>query len=375
MRIFIDAAIVKPNLGGIATYVSELARALARRPDVRVCVATSFADGLFSSGDGVEVIELPAWVRRFQGRAAWREKQLGGLASHWRADVVIAPTPEVPARRLPMPQIVVVLDLGPLQAPAIYGRWRWVRFTLGVPLACRRADHVVCLSHATLLALRQCVGTFDAPCSVVGAADRPLPSRHRRVEDPPYILNVGSMLEHKNIRTLLAAMNEPGLADVRLRLAGPLSDRERERLSAWTAQVLRPERVTHAGFTDLDTLADLYAGAAAVALPSLYEGLGLPLLEAMRAGVPVVASAIPAHLEVGGNAAIFVEQPLSAAAWSLALSSVVRDRTTNELQSHKGREHVRPLSWNVVADQMAHVVRAVLARRWQDDGASNQRRP
>ena len=357
-RIFIDAAIVKPQLGGIATYISELAGALARQPGVEVCVATSFASGL-GLPDTVDVIELSPSVRRFQRRIAWRERRLGALASSWNASVVIAPTPEVPVRGLRLPVIVVVLDIGPLQAPAIYGRGRWVRFSLGVPLALRRADHVVCVSNTTLMALRQCVGAFESPCTVIGAAGRALPARPRALAVPPYILSAGSMLDHKNIETLVRAMNDPDLSDVSLSLVGPLNDRERGRLAKWRASVSNAERITHLGFVDIDSLADLYAGAAVVALPSLYEGFGLPLLEAMRAGVPVVASSIPAHREVGGDAPMYVDQPLDPGAWAQALAKAVHDADVNARLSRNSIDHVRGITWDVIGQQMATLARDV----------------
>ena len=90
----------------LAAYISGLAGALARQPDVEVCVATSFASGL-DLPDTVDVIDLSPHVRRFRGRIAWRERSLAGLAASWNASVVIAPTPEVPVRRLRVPIIVV----------------------------------------------------------------------------------------------------------------------------------------------------------------------------------------------------------------------------------------------------------------------------
>ena len=125
--------------------------------------------------------------------------------------MLLAPTVELPLRKLPVPAIMVVQDVGAIQMPALYGRLRWLRFALGIPLACRRADHVVCTSQATLAALRGSVRAFDTPCSVIGAAGRALPQRPRAPRARPFILSVGSMLAHKNVRTLVAAMDDPAV--------------------------------------------------------------------------------------------------------------------------------------------------------------------
>jgi glycosyltransferase involved in cell wall biosynthesis len=353
---------VKPRLGGIASYISELGAALARQPGIAVGIATSFTGGL-ELPRTIEVIPLSPTVRHYAPRAAWRERSFGQIVRAWKASVVIAPTPELPLRRLPAASIVVVHDVGPLQAPALYGRRRWARFALGLPLACRRADHVVCVSNATLLALVQCVGKLPSDCTVIKPADRPLPARIRRVVVPSYILNVGSMLRHKNVRTLVRAMNAPALRSVRLCLAGPLTDRERASLDAWRGEIVMPERIEHFGFVSRETLADLYAGAAAVALPSLYEGVGLPLLEAMRSGAPVVASAIPAHLEAGGDVPLYVERPLRPSDWATALATVVHDAAGNARMSRAGLDHMRGVTSDRIGHDMAHIARAVAARR------------
>src|SRR4029077_12889573 len=142
VRVFVDAAIVKPELGGIATYVAGVVRGLAAQPDISVSVATSAPERLTEVGD-VEVLPLAESVRSFPKRVAWRERALPGLLRSHRADILLAPTIELPARRLPVPSIMVVHDLGPLQAPGLYGWGRWVRYAAGVGPACRRADHGV----------------------------------------------------------------------------------------------------------------------------------------------------------------------------------------------------------------------------------------
>jgi len=357
-RVFVDGAIMKPQLGGIATYTSELTNALVRRADVEVCIATSTTAGL-ALPSSLEVIEIPDSVRQFARRAIWRERRLGALVSSWNASVVLAPTVELPLRQLPVPAIVVVQDVGAVQAPELYGRLRWLRFTTGIPLACRTADHVVCTSHATLAALRESVRPFDTPCSVIGAAGRILPQRPRVPRASPYVLCVGTMLPHKNVRTLVEAMNDPALSEAELLLAGPLDHRQRMRFAKWRNATSAASRITHLEYVDTESLADLYAGATVVALPSLYEGFGLPLLEAMKCGAPAVASSIPAHREVGGDAAMYVEEPGNPAEWARALATVIYDRELGGRLSRKGRDRASGITWDAIAEQMVALARIV----------------
>jgi glycosyltransferase involved in cell wall biosynthesis len=362
LRVFVDGAIMKPQLGGIATYISELTNALARRADVEVCIATSTTVGLVRESD-LEVIELPASVRQFTRRFAWRERRLRALVRSWNASVLLAPTVELPVRRLPVPAIMVVHDLGPMQAPELYGRLRWLRFAAGVPLACRRADHVVCVSQATFAALRKTFPSCVAACTVIGEAGRVMPVRQREPSAPPYIFSVGTLMTHKNVETLVKAMDNPLLRCVDLIVAGPTDDHQRTLFARWRNATSTAARVRHVGYVDTERLSDLYAGAAVVALPSLYEGFGLTLLEAMRSGAPAVASSIPAHREVGGDGAIYVEKSLSADAWAEALAGVIDDPPRADALSRRAQLRAGAITWEAIAEQMVTLARDVVSER------------
>ena len=99
-----------------------------------------------------------------------------------------------------------------------------------------------------------------------------------------------------------------------------------------------------------------------VALPSLYEGFGLPLLEAMQCGAPAVASSIPAHREVGGDAALYVDSPLDPHEWARVLSSVMRDPELSESLSRKGHDRASAVTWDGIAEEMVALMREVVAR-------------
>jgi glycosyltransferase involved in cell wall biosynthesis len=360
LKVFVDASIVKPELGGIATYVAGLVEGLAAQPGVQVCIATSTPDRVHAPDD-VEVVELSTAVRSFPRRLAWRERELRSLIENHNADVLLAPTIEPPMRSIGVPSVMVVHDLGPFLAPGLYGWQRWLRYVAGIEPACKRADHVVCVSSATLLQLRMAIGRISTPCSVIGEAGRKLPPLARAPRQPPYVLAVGVMLDHKNIDTLVRSMGQPELTGVELQLAGPIDEGELEHLGRLRAELEHPERIVHHGFVDLTTLAQLYAEASVVALPSLYEGFGLPLVEAMRAGAPVVASSIPAHREVGGDAAVYVDEPLSANAWAQTLSLVLSDRRRAEALELASAAHVKDVSWIAIGAHFADLSRELVS--------------
>ncbi len=362
-RVLVDAAILKPSLGGIGSYVVGLVDALAQRDDFRLSVATSVPEE-FGSLPGVDVLELHPATRDFARRALWRERKLRALIMATRADVLVAPVPELPIRRIPVPSVVVLHDVSQVLAPALYGWPKWVRYTVGLRLTCSAASAVVCVSNATLLGLRYTVGVEGRKCHVIGQGPQDLPSVERSGgRERPFLLYVGTMLPHKNVEVLIRALHDgdPARRDLRLLLAGPIDPAQELALTARIRELGLQERVSHVGFVTAERLARLYAEAVGVALPSFIEGFGLPVLEAMTRGVPVIASDIPALREVGGDAAIYVDRPLDPDAWRTAIARLLDDPALQAKLSEQGRNRARRFSWERVGKQFGGLLHEVVS--------------
>jgi glycosyltransferase involved in cell wall biosynthesis len=235
------------------------------------------------------------------------------------------------ARVMPVPTVMVVHDVRALVAPRFDSAARHLRFRLALGWACRVATHVVCVSEFTAASLDASVRVDPSRVSVIGEA----PSLHLAAapgpaptDSPgrPYVLYVGSLLAHKNVDTLIRAF-ALGRAEHDLVLAGPASERERRHVVNLIDELGCEDQVRHVGWLDDLELSRLYRNAAAIAIPSLHEGFGLPVLEGMQAGVPVIASDIPAFREVTGDHATLVERPRDPLAWQDAISSLAFDET------------------------------------------------
>ena len=364
IRVLVDASIVKPELGGIATYTVGLVRALAAVPGLRLVVATNTPER-FALPPGVDVEVLPERTRNFAARTAWRECSLAGLVHKTGAETVLAPSPELALRPMPVPQVMVVHDVGPLVAPAYYGRAKRLRFRMFMPSACSRADAIVCVSTATLLALSAGLGVDPSKCEVIEedaqALEAPAPGATEKAAYP-YLLYVGSLLRHKNVESVLRALAEDPRPPVQLILAGPVSQEERFRVERMCEALCVGDRVRHEGWVSPQRLAALYAGASAVVCPSLHEGFGLPVLEAMRAGVPVITSDIPAVREVADDAALYVRSPLLAHEWRAAVARLLEDRTLQADLAARGRARAARYSWRSAGERFATLL-ARLARQ------------
>jgi glycosyltransferase involved in cell wall biosynthesis len=171
----------------------------------------------------------------------------------------------------------------------------------------------------------------------------------------PYVLYVGTIEPRKNLHTLLDAWKQlkPDLhAEFELVFAGPVG---------WSAETtiarIRAE-ATYIGYVPEADLPGLVAGAAAFVYPSLYEGFGFPVVQAMAAGTPVITSNVSCLPEIAGDAALLVD-PLSAAELAGALSRLLESETLRAELISRGRERARRYRWEACAEQSLQFFRKI----------------
>jgi glycosyltransferase involved in cell wall biosynthesis len=145
-------------------------------------------------------------------------------------------------------------------------------------------------------------------------------------------------------------------------MAGPARDATlaqlRRQLDDWGLN----DRVAHAGFVPAPELAELYARASVLVLPSLVEGFGRPLLDAFAQGTPAVASDIPALRELAGDAAVLVDRPRDAAAWRAAIVRVLGDSALQQRLADAGRERADAFTWERVAADFERLLEVPIPR-------------
>ena len=268
------------------------------------------------------------------------------------------------------PTIVTVHDLSYLAHPEwLSARVRFVLSTL-VARSVRAAARVIAISDFTKQDLVARYGLAPDKIAVVplaagvefaplpDAASRPLPGGVRE----PFILGVGNLEPRKNLATLIDAFAE--LVRQRsfagqLVIAGKAKYRSQEAAGA-VARLGLEDRVVFTGFVDDATLRILYNRAALFVYPSLYEGFGLPLLEAMASGCPVVANQATAIPETAGDAAILVDAS-SAAKLAQAMARVLGDPDLARGLSRKGLARASMFSWLRTAELTRRVYEDALA--------------
>jgi glycosyltransferase involved in cell wall biosynthesis len=231
-----------------------------------------------------------------------------------------------------------------------------------VPRALKRADVVIVNSEATKTDIIDIYGTPPEKISTIQfgvhphftPSKKPLAALRAKYSLPqqPYILTVGTVQPRKNYARLieaLAVLRAKGI-DATLVIAGGKGWMETPIFETVARLKLEPY-VRFLGYVDDSDLPALYTHAAAFAMPSLYEGFGLPVLEAMACGTPVVTSTVSSLPEAAGDAALLVD-PTNIEAIADALRRIISDtRLAQELRA-KGLAHVMPFTWGRTAKQL-----------------------
>lgn len=323
--VVVDADVLGRRRTGDETYVRNLLRTLPRHAadaGLEIAAVTRHPELV---PDGVLPVLLPA--RSQELRMAWTLprtlRRLGAALVHTQYALPF---------RSPCPVVVTIHDLS--FEHGLMGRRDRLVFERVVPRAAREAARVLTVSERTKRDLVEHYGI--PPERIVVTPNGVDPAFHPATQDAPaarpYALAVGAIQERKNQPAALAAAREAGLELV---VVGPVKD---ERVAA----ELREGGARLEGYVEVERLAELYRGAACLVQSSRYEGFGLPVVEAMASGTPVVTVPDPALVEVAGDAAVVVPEGELAAGIRRALEE-------RDILAAAGLERARAFTWEAAA--------------------------
>ena len=329
--ILIDADVLGRRRTGDETYVRELLRALPEVAGDLHIAAIARAAPLVP--EGVEPIVLRARTQELR-MAVGLPRLLARLRPSLAHFVHALPL------RCPVPAVLTVQDLSWERDPSVFGRWDLVTFKVFVRRSVKRAQHVFAISERTKRDLVELYGTPEDKVTVTPLA--PDPDFGPAEAHDSFLLFVSAIEPRKQPLDAIDAANAVGR---KLVVVGPTKDEE-------LAAELRRRGADVRGYVPKDELVRLYQSAACLVFPSRYEGFGLPVVEAMACGTPVVAAPEPALQEVAGDAAIFADDLAEGVRRALA------DR---ERLSAAGLERAKAFSWRETARITADVYRRMLA--------------
>lgn len=379
MRIGVDARPLASRPAGIGHYLQEMLSAMAvvsghefilyaHRPIVFSPSNPNWRTRVHRSPKGTG----PIWFQLYASRVAARDD----VDLFWGAHFLLPPG--LPKR---IRSVITVYDLVPFLYP------QTMRFTASLvyrrllPPSLARADHVTVISHAVAADLQR---TFHLAPDMISVIPPGVAPHFRPIErdtavahvarafgvDRPYLLAVGTVEPRKNLLTLVRAIADLPLSlrqGIAVVIAGARGWKNSSLVAAATP-LLREGTLRFLGYVPDADLAWLYSGAIALAYPSLYEGFGIPVIEAMACGTPVIASDIPVLREVAGEAAVFVP-PLDTSRWSSAIADILEGASSRVALSTLGIARAAQFSYQASAQRMLDVFERLVRVDRADDFA------
>ncbi|MFQ5343414.1 MAG: glycosyltransferase family 4 protein [Anaerolineae bacterium] len=369
MLIGIDASrTTGRNRTGTENYALHLIRAMvaeAGAHDFRLYFNAPPPAGLFPASLHLTHRVIP-WPR------LWTHVRLSLELTRCQPDVLFVPSHVLPLV-CPVPAIVTVHDLGYLAYPQAHGRFdRWY-LDWTTRRHARVAAHLLADSEATRQDLIRHYGADPNRINIVYPG---LDPAFRPIDDPDqlavvrsrygihsdYVIHVGTLQPRKNLDRLLDAFERIDNSQLtihnsqfQLVFAGKPGWLASDLLARATAMGDRVRLLGHVTQTDLPAL---ISGARALAMPSLYEGFGFPVLEAMACGTPVVASNVSSLPEVAGDAALLVD-PHDTNALADALAHILTDEDLRAELRRRGLQRARQFTWQRAAQQTLTILESV----------------
>jgi glycosyltransferase involved in cell wall biosynthesis len=277
----------------------------------------------------------------------WYLGALPAKARRDHVDVLHCPTQRAPVHS-PVPLVVTFHDLAVLRHPETFNRWTRVYSQRALPRVARAAARLIAVSEFTKRELLELLDVPEEKVRVIpNAVGEPFTAVGEAAEGD-YVLAVSTLEPRKNLTRLVEGYERAGLNGLPLLVAGA---------AGWGAVRVGGAGVRLLGEVGDEELARLYRGARCVAYVSLYEGFGLPVLEAMACGTPVVAARTAALEEVSSDAAVLVD-PLDPDAIAAGLNEAIDRR---EDLRERGLERARAFDWHDVARETVAVYREAAA--------------
>jgi glycosyltransferase involved in cell wall biosynthesis len=368
MKVAVDATAVPARLTGAGVYAARMLAAMAQRGEVEleVFVAPGSAPALRAEGLALRPVRAAGLGR--PARIAWTWLAAGRAARAAGADLLHGVHYELP-RRGRLAQVVTVHDLTLLTHPEWHEPSKVRFFGWAMRRAVAVADRVLCVSATTARDLTAHLGVDAGRIDVTPlgtdlgpASEQAVAQLRRRLGvDGPYLLGLGTLEPRKDLPSLVRAFASlAGQLPHTLVLAG---------LAGWGAGAVAEavaasgvrDRILLAGYVPEADKAALFTGADLFVYPSHYEGFGLPVLEAMACGTPVVTTTGGSLPEVAGDAALLAE-PGDPEALAVAIAKLVGDPDERVALVQRGMVRAAGFTWNRCAALTEAAYRRAVAR-------------
>jgi glycosyltransferase involved in cell wall biosynthesis len=355
-HLLINLAVLFAQPTGIATYAQNLINNFDLESTLLSAVDFPGFQRYAIAGDMTPAQGSKGHLKRL----LWTQFQLPQIYQQLQADLIYSPIPEAPLYTKSR-YLVMCHDLIPLRFPrhtsSLTNYFRYV-----VPQVLQQAEHIVCNSQATAQDLVDYYGIqANKITPILLGYDRLnfYPRKPTNNSQAPYFLYLGRTDPYKNVDGLIAAFAQIPNQDYHLAIAGATDSRFTPQLQLQAQELGIADRVQWLDYLDYQELPLVISNAVALVFPTFWEGFGLPVLEAMACGTPVITSNLASLPEITGDAAILIN-PYNTAEITSAMTSLIEDPKMRSQLSELSLQQGQKFSWKKTGAETKAVLQQFL---------------
>ena len=362
-KIAINGIYIQEQASGLGVMNQNLISELLKNKRLELKLY-SHAD-YFKSNYTEQTIEVDSALspdRGFKGhikRIWWYQSKLKQQLKKQKADLFFSPVYE--GIFFPnVPQIVTVHDLIPLKYPEVSPKWKYY-YQYALPFLLRQSQRVVCVSEYTK---QDVINTYGLNPDLIHVVyngydcslfyPQPNPKILQKYSLDKYLLYVGDMRFYKNLGRCLEAFDRLSDKDCKFVITGKKDDFFYPQIERQVTELAAKKRIVFLDYVPTEDLPSLYSMAQALVFASLYEGFGLPVLEAMACGCPVITSKVTSLPEVGGDSVLYVD-PYDVDSIAEGMKQIIDRSQLRASLSERGLARAKLFSWDRSARNIENV--------------------
>ncbi len=363
-RIAVNATCVRTDGTGLNVVTTEITRELIRKAGERLVVYTPSQElkeaGRKSVRPTTSLLSPYHGTKANVSRLIWLHSGFPLRMLMDKVNIAYSPVDEG-MLWCPLPQVINCWDILGLLYPEIYPRRNYYYYYL-MPLVLRACKAVICGSENTMKDIRREYRLSDKPMQVVYPGinhETFKPAESSIIREKygldRYVLYVGEMRPYKNLERAVEAFGRANLPEHKFVIAGKKDDKFYPPIRKRVEELKMEDRVVFTDYLPAEHLPGMYSGADVFVFPSLYEGFGMPPLEAMACQTPVVTSNLASLPEACGDAAFYVD-PYNVDSIAEGIYKVATDPGLRQDLVNKGLERARLFTWSKSADKVLKIL-------------------
>ncbi|MBW4487087.1 MAG: glycosyltransferase family 4 protein [Trichocoleus desertorum ATA4-8-CV12] len=357
MSVLINLAFLPERPTGWATYSLNLLKSLPLA-EMQAVSPILLKDNIKTYPSPVD-LTTEAGAKGHLKRLLWTQFYLPKIYQDLHSKLLFSPIPEAPLSKS-CRAIVTIHDLIPLHFPQWFSQAQKLYCHYYIPAVLRQAEYIICNSQATVQDVVTVCGISSKKVTAIPLAYDANNFRDLQLPQKNYFLYLGRHNPHKNPQRLVSAFAAlPNCSAYELWFAGPSDPRYTPALQAQIAALRLQQQVKFLNYVPYTELPKLLNQAIALVFPSLWEGFGLPVLEAMACGTPVITSNLASLPEVAGDAALLVN-PYQVEELTEAMQAIATDANLRSQLRQRGLARATQFSWTKTGQATAEILQQYL---------------